>query len=161
MRNHRVGSGRAALVACGVVVALVAPAGSASARTTLHYYSKETSFAFLNAAGKEIHAPTAPGDRFTSTDVNYVGDHKKHAKKWTSTDHSICTIVNETDAVCDIQIAIGGSMLLSSNVKVSLGGDGAVNVPINGGTGRYRNAKGTLKSTQVDDSASDMTLTLK
>jgi hypothetical protein len=152
---------RAAFVAGGVALALVVPAGTVSAGTTLHYYSKEASFSFLNAAGKKISAPTGPGDKFTASDLNYAGDHKKHAKKWTSTDHSICTIVSETDAVCDIQIAIGGSMLLSSSVKVTLSGSGKVTVPVNGGTGRYKNARGVLKSVQVGQSASDMTIELR
>jgi hypothetical protein len=145
----------------GVAVALVLPAGPASASTTLHFYSKETSFAFLNAAGKTIDAPSGPGDRFTSTDVDYVGDHKKHAKKWTSTDHTLCTIVSETDALCDIQIAIRGSMLLSTNVMVDLGSSGRLTVPINAGTGAYKNARGALKSHQVSDKASDLTIVLR
>jgi hypothetical protein len=149
-----------ALLAAGVVAALVPPPAPAGAAAQLRYYSKETSFQFLNAAGKTISAPTGPGDKFTSTDANYRGDHRRHAKRYTSTGHSICTLVDGTTAVCDLQIAIGGSMVLSRHATVTLG-KRAVKVPVTGGTGRFGKARGSITIVKVSDKSSDMTIDLR
>jgi hypothetical protein len=94
--------------------------------------------------------------------VDYVGNHKHHAKQATASDHLRCTITgaagNSATAVCDAQIAIGGSMLLANHAKLTFGESNApIVVPINGGTGIYRHAHGTVISTSVGND-SDLTV---
>jgi hypothetical protein len=141
------------------------PAASATTRTTtLHFFQKNTSSTFLAPDGTPTQPPSATsppaiGERFVVTDNNYVGNHKKHAKTFTATDHLVCTITSAAGtATCDGQIAIGGSMLLAQNVTVNLAGASNV-VPINGGTGKYLHARGTATSVTVGDTEnSDFTV---
>jgi hypothetical protein len=149
----------------GAVLALAVFVPAASARTaTLHYFSKETSSTFVTPQGKPLGPNSAPavGDINDNTDVDYVGNHKQHAKQSTASDHLRCTITgsagNSATAICDAQIAIGGSMLLANHVKLTFSESNApIVVPINGGTGIYRHAHGTVISTSVGNN-SDLTV---
>lgn len=63
-------------------------------------------------------------------------------------------------ATCDGQIAIGGSMLLAENAKLTFSNSPTVVVPITGGTGKYRGAHGLVKSTSIGNTNnSDITIT--
>src|SRR4029077_20049166 len=52
---------------------------------------------------------------------------------------------------CSEQFAFGSAMLLATNVTVTFNGRTGT-IPINGGTGKYKNARGTLVSTPIADS---------
>jgi hypothetical protein len=161
------GSSRRSIGAVAVLAGLLSlglPAASASTKATLQFFQKNTSSTFLGADGNPTQPPSATtppvvGERFVVTDNDYLGNHKKHAKAFTATDHLACTITSATGmATCDGQIAIGGSMLLAQNVTLNLAGASSV-VPINGGTGKYLHARGTATSVTVGNTAnSDFTL---
>lgn len=147
------------------VLALAVVVPTASARTvTLHYFSKQTSSTFVTPQGKPLGPSSAPavGDINDNTDLDYVGNHKHHAKRSTASDHLRCTITgltgNSATATCDAQIAIGGSMLLANHTQLTFSESSApVVVSINGGTGIYRHAHGTVTSTSVGNN-SDLTI---
>lgn len=132
------------------LLTLAAMAPTASAKTvTLHIFSRQTSSTFVDAHGHAVppNAPPAVGDTFDNTGVDYAGNHKHHTTKPNGSDHLRCTITGMTDrgptALCNGQIAIGGSMLLANDDVLTLSNT-APPTPINGGTGIYRHAHGLL-----------------
>jgi hypothetical protein len=136
------------LAASLLTLAVMAPA--ATARTvTLHIFSRQTSSTFVDAHGHPVPPNTAPavGDIFDNTGVDYAGNHKHHAAKPNGSDHLRCTITGMTaagpTALCNGQVAIGGSMLLANDERLTLS-NSAPSTPINGGTGIYRHAHGLL-----------------
>ena len=67
-------------------------------------------------------------------------------------------------ATCNAQLAIGGSMLLATRVNVTFDfmGNAPTVVPINGGTGKYVGARGTVTSAGVGNSNnSDLTVRVR
>jgi len=140
-------------------IGLAAPPVSAagSATTTLHFYSVTQSLTATSATGQPV-GPTAlfsVGDHFDGTDLLYAGNHQRHAGGFSGSDHLACVVtVASTVAerqTCSEQFAIGSAMLLATNVTVTFNGRTGT-IPINGGTGRYKNARGTLVSTPIADS---------
>jgi hypothetical protein len=140
-------------------IGLVAPPVSAagSATTTLRFYSVMQSLTATSATGQPV-APTAlfpVGTRFDGTDLLYAGQHQRHAESFSGSDHLACVVtVASTVAdrqTCSEQFAIGSAMLLATNVTVTFNGRTG-SIPINGGTGRYKNARGTLVSTPIANS---------
>ena len=108
--------------------------------------------------GEPLTGVNAPSDAtentHTVTGVDYVGNHKRHAKRATASDHLRCTLTGLTadgaKAVCDGQIAIGGSMLLVNNESLTLpDSNGPLVFRINGGTGTYRHVHGKITATTV------------
>jgi hypothetical protein len=148
----------------GLAVPPVSAAGSAT--TTLRFYSVTQSLTATSATGQPV-GPTAlfsVGDHFDGTDLLYAGQHQRHAGSFSGSDHLQCVVtVASTVAdrqTCTEQFAFGSAMLLATNVKVTFNGR-AGSIPINGGTGRYKNARGTLVSTPIADSNNyDNTFTL-
>jgi len=134
------------LATCGTTMALSAM--PASARTiTLHFFSKQVYSSFTGPTGQPLGPTAAPalGDRFSFADDDYVGNHRHHARTPFASDHSDCTIVSAGTALCDGQLALGGSMLFANNFAVSTSSSsGPSKVPINGGTNQYRHAHGTV-----------------
>jgi hypothetical protein len=162
----------AATLVCALSVVAVLVATSASARTstiTFHFFEKAVSFKITDAAGNPItpgaNFTPAVGDVFVSTNLDYVGNHKHHAKKYTATDHVRCvfetapTATNPmATALCDGQIAIGGSMLLADQVTATLT-QTTTAAPINGGIGKYAGYHGTAKAVGIDNTNnSDFTI---
>jgi hypothetical protein len=153
-------------LACAATLALLV-ASSASAATTLHFFSKQVSSTLKGPDGQPLSPNATPtvGDSFDSTDLLYVGTHKHHAKTWIASDHLVCTFTALTGpmngaATCDGQIAIGGSMLLAENAKLIFSTSPTVVVPITGGTGKFRGARGQVKSTNIGNTNnSDITIT--
>jgi hypothetical protein len=148
-------------------VSLVVSAGPASAKTvTLHFFQKLTSSRYYAPDGKPVGPPgptnpPAVGERLNSTDSDYVGDHRHHAKRFSATDRLACTFVTASGlATCDGEIAIDGSMLLADDATLNLGQGGPIRTPLTGGTGIYQHAHGTSVSTGVPNTKdADFTLT--
>ena len=93
-----------------------------------------------------------------------MGNSKRHAKDWTASDHIDCAFTTQTVATCNAQLAIGGSMLLATRVNVTFDfmGNAPTVVPINGGTGEYVGARGTVTSAGVGNSNnSDLTVRVR
>jgi hypothetical protein len=143
-----------ALVIAGVATASASGKGST---ITLHFWQKSRP---VSPTGRPV-----VGDIFVSTDRDYVGNHRHHAKQWTATDHIRCVFQNlpstgPATALCDGQIAIGGSMLLAEHVTATIS-QTSTSVPITGGTGKYRGYHGTAKSTSVSQTANDFTIVVR
>jgi hypothetical protein len=161
-REHRArgAAGRVAPLVAGLM-ALVVVAPTAGAKTvTLHYFSKQTSSTFLTPQGQPLGSNSQPavGDINDVTDVDYVGNHKHHAKKANASDHLRCKITafsaSTVTGACDLQAAIGGSMVLANDQSVSFFPSAAPLVlPINGGTGIYRHARGKIIAKQLGNDA--------
>jgi hypothetical protein len=151
------------LAATALLATFAVAAGSAGASTKLRVFEKSTGFKVLDPSGKPF-TPTGPppvGSVFIGTDLIYVGNHKHHAKRYVGSDHIRCTITSATAGICEGQIALGGSMLLVEGQPIDLAASGT-SFTIDGGTGKYAHAKGTIVSKDVgttDDS--DMTITLR
>jgi hypothetical protein len=156
-------AGLLVLAVTALLAALAVAAGSASASTKLHLFEKSTGFAAFDPSGQPF-TPTGPppvGTVFTGTDLVYVGNHKHHAKRYVGSDHIRCTVAHGTIAMCDGQVAIGGSMLLVENQPLDVAQDGS-SFTISGGTGKYAHAKGTIVSKSFGTSDDqDMVITLR
>ena len=142
-----------------LAVAVLVPAASAKT-VTLHYFSKQTSNTILTPQGQPLAPNSQPsiGDINDETGVDYVGNHKHHAKRATASDHLRCTITSFASdggaATCDGQIAIGGSMLLANTAPLTFSATNAPTVvSINGGTGIYRHARGKIVVTSVGNNS--------
>jgi hypothetical protein len=138
-----------------LVLAVLVPAASAKT-ATMHLFSRETSATFVTPQGRPLPPNTPPtaGDVNDITGVDYAGNHKHHANTPRGSDHLRCTLTGLTTdgatAMCDGQIAIGGSMLLVNNDKLTLpDSNGPLAFRINGGTGTYRHAHGKITATTV------------
>jgi len=152
--RHKTPQPPAAVLAVALLtLAVMAPAASAKT-VTLHIFSRQTSSTFVDPQGHPVrpNTPPAVGDTFDNTGVDYAGTHKHHAAKPDGSDHLRCTITGMTatgaTALCNGQIAIGGSMLLANDEMLSLS-DAGPPTPINGGTGIYRHAHGLLTPTDI------------
>jgi hypothetical protein len=169
LRRNRLVAGGVALAlstiaGIGLVASPVRAAGTGT--TILHFFGVQESLTLTTATGQ----PAAPtdlfpvGDHYDGTDLLYVGQHQSHAPRFSASDHVACVItVASTVAerqTCSQQYAIGSAMLLATNVTLTFNGRTA-SIPINGGTGRYKNARGTLVSTPIGSSSdTDNTFTL-
>lgn len=118
---------------------------SAETAKTLHLFARALSSGVFQANGKPLGATAAPqpGDYLIGTDIDYLGDHKKHSKNPVGTDNAVCTFTTATTGICDEVIAVGGSLLLFDHVTVDFGMAKPVS-RITGGTGKFKGARGRL-----------------
>jgi hypothetical protein len=136
---------RIRILAIALVASLtVAPAAFAAKRKTetIRAFSKPVSFVYTSVDGTVTQgppdAPPKAGDVFEISSLDYVGNHKKHARKATMSDYLRCTFTEALEPDCFGYVAIGGSLLRFHGLDVI------------GGTGRYQGATGkTLKSEEV------------
>ena len=133
-------------------VLVLAPAASAAGKTeTLRFYSKTDKLTLVKADGTAVQpgpgVEPAPGDRLEIFASDYVGTHRKHAKRATGSEHVVCTFSTAPEPDCIAHVAIGGSMLIFK------GNPGTVTA----GTGIYRNATGRVVSAkEVGNDATDV-----
>lgn len=135
------------------LTAMALIAASASAKTiTLHYFFKQVSVKFTNAAGhpKNQNARPVAGDKGDEVGLGYVGNANHHAKRWTASFHLKCVFRSSTRATCDGQVAVGGSMLLLNGIRFNPHG-GSERLTINGGTGAFYRAHGTLTGVNLSN----------
>ena len=149
----------------GVALATMAMlAATASAKTiTLHYFFTKGSVTLTDSAGhpQNPHKRPVAGDFGDEIGLAYPGNHRHHAKRWTASYHLRCVFTSSKRATCDGQIAIGGSMLLANGAHPNLGGN-IGGLTINGGTGAFRRAQGTLTSVSPGNNKnSDITIRLR
>jgi hypothetical protein len=149
----------------GVALATMAVVGApASAETiTLHYFFKQVRVRLTDAAG-HVQNPrkrAVAGDLGDQVGLAYVGNHSAHAKRWTASYHLRCVFRRSPRETCDAQIAVGGSMLLANGIHPNLR-DNLNRVMINGGTGVFQRAHGTLTSVNIGNTNnSDITVQVK
>jgi hypothetical protein len=134
----------AAILAVSAAVAIPALAMDESQRNatagktqTLRLFSKPASITLTTTDGTVIRKPPypepKPGDVLDVNSLDYVGNHRHHAKRWSISDHVRCVFgTGEPD--CESQVAIGGSLLIFQGNPGTL---------ING-TGRYQGATGRV-----------------
>ena len=135
-----------ALAAVAVAALAVSSAGAAGAgpkTQTLRFFDKPTSITLTEADGKVIDNPPypepKPGDVLNVYSVDFAGNHRHHAKRWTASSHVRC-VFGAGAPDCESQTAVGGSLLLFS------GNPGTLTA----GTGRYAGATGrVLKNNEV------------
>ncbi len=154
----------------GLALAVGVCSGSASASNsgqTLHFFETSTTSTWTNASGQQIPGgpsqsnPPSPGDQNELTHLDFVGNHTHHAKHWTASDHVLCVINSQGNAVCQAQLALDGSMVLG---KGTLNGSSSTQtLTVTGGTGTF---PGVVSGTIVDAAYSpksndtDLTITL-
>lgn len=148
----------ALLTACAAVCfALVwSPAQAAEGRTvTLRYFVKEVATTMVKADGTVISHPPYPqpdaGDTLQINSVDYKGNHRRHARRWTASQTQRCVFVAQGDAKCQIMVAIGGSLLFF---------DGTPSKVVNG-TGRFQGASGRVLSFKEAKGGGDVTARIR
>jgi hypothetical protein len=138
-------------LAAACALALWPVAGQAASHTqTLRLFDKPVSIKVTHADGTVVdHAPypePKAGDTLDVNSLDYRGDHRHHAKRWTASTHLRC-VFGTGAPTCESHVAIGGSLL------VFTGDPGTVS----NGTGIYQGATGrVLSSKEVGDNASDV-----
>jgi hypothetical protein len=133
-----------AVLAAFALALLAWPAASEAARKTetISAISKVVSFTYTSVDGTVTQGPPAgepkPGDVFEIDSLDFVGNHKRHAKRATMSDYLRCTFLANGEPDCFGYTAIGGSLLRFHGMDVI------------GGTGRYHGATGkVLKNKEV------------
>ena len=144
-----------ALISVCAFAAVAAIPATASKKVTLKYFSKVESATVTDANGAPLTGEPTVGSHLEVTDRNYLGNHKKHERKYSSTDHLVCTFTGPNTALCDGQFAIGGSMLLVQHQNITFK-DAGLTVAITGGTGKFKGMKGTVVSTNIGDNSDDV-----
>ena len=152
------------VAACLASMAVVAAPASAKT-TTLHFFEKTVSFTITDANGNPVSMNQQPaaGDRFVIINNEYTGNHKHHSKKPTATVHISCVVGSSGSALCNGEAAMGSSMVLADWFTINLSSNGANNVTITGGTGKFAHAHGHIVSTPVggpNSNNSDTTVTV-
>ena len=146
------------LLALAVLATLLATIGASLARAdgapekasaaarktqTLHYFSKDVSVTVTHADGTVVRKPpfpdAEPGDVVEVNSLDYVGNHRHHARRWTASHHLRCEF-ETAEPDCVSYVAIGGSLLIFEGFPGTL----------TDGTGRYQGATGrVLKNKDV------------
>jgi hypothetical protein len=147
MLNHPL---RTAIVTAALVLI---PAASASAKTeTLRFFSKVDKVTLTHADGTVDDNPTGPpvaGDRIDVFSSDFAGDHTKHAKKSTASEHVVCTFGSSPEPECIAHVALGGSLLIfNGNTLI-------------GGSGKYLNATGKVISNKTVGDSNDSDIVAK
>ena len=157
-------SARLKVLALGTLVTLLVMVGGSFARAdggpkttsaaaskaqTLRFFSKDVSMRVTTADGTVIRRPpypeAKPGDVLEVNSLNYAGNHRDHAARWSASQHLRCVFpTGEPD--CEGQVAIGGSLLIFRGYPGTL-----VN-----GTGRYQGATGRVISNRQVRGGSDV-----
>ena len=99
--------------------------------------------------------PPAVGATLFATDNAYSGTAQHHAANWTGSAFLYCTVTkvvnpsSNVQATCDGVLALGGSMVTSISTQNLASSAPTIVYPIDAGTGKYLNARGTVKTTTV------------
>ena len=149
----------AALVAACATIMAVGASAAAAKTVTLHFFSKQVYTRISDASGHPVAPNAAPavGDRLSFASDDYTGNHKRHAKQATASDHIVCTLTSNSTALCDGTIAVDGSLILGDDFVLNFNSNAATTVTITGGTGVYRHAHGTVIAKSVGNN-SDLTI---
>jgi hypothetical protein len=146
-----------AVVAVAVVALAVSSAGAAgggSKTQTLRFFDKPTSITLTTSDGKVIDKPpypeAKPGDVLDVYSLDFAGNHRHHAKRWSMSGHVHCVFgTGEPD--CLGHTAVGGSLLIFS------GNPGTLTA----GTGRYAGATGRVLKNKEVEGGSDVVARIK
>jgi hypothetical protein len=130
----------------------VSPAGAADGphkTQTLRFFDEPTSTTVTTADGKVIDKPPYPdpkaGDVLDVYSLDFVGNHRHHAKHWSASAHLRC-VFGDGPPDCVSHTAMGGSLLI-------FGGNPGTLIA---GTGRYAGATGRVLSNHEVEGGSDI-----
>jgi hypothetical protein len=147
MLNHPF---RTALIAAALTIV---PAASASAKTeTMRFFSKVDKLQLTHADGTVVDNPTAPpvaGDRLDIYSSDFAGNHKRHEKKPSASEHAVCIFGTGPEPDCTSHVAIGGSLLIFDDDTLI------------GGSGKYLNATGKVLSNKTVGDSNDSDVVAK
>ncbi|MGE0025842.1 MAG: hypothetical protein AB7O78_18205 [Thermoleophilia bacterium] len=135
--------------ACGAAALLPAAGDAAGGKTqTLRFFDKVVSTTLTAPDGTVVHREPAAGDTLDVVSLEYPGNHVKHAKKATGTNHLRCVFpATPGPPDCISHVAFGGSMLVFE------GFPGTLVL----GTGTYLGATGrVIRNTDVGNNNSDV-----
>jgi hypothetical protein len=132
----------------------IAPAAFAKRKTeTIRAFSKPVSFVYTSVDGTVTEGPPAArpqaGDMFEISSLDFVGNHKKHAKKATMSDYLRCTFTAALEPDCFGYTAVAGSMLRFHGFDII------------GGTGRYQGATGKVILNREVEGGSDFVVRVR
>jgi hypothetical protein len=147
-----IGASACAGLVCSNANATSAPPGRAAVPTKT--FNRFSVFEWQQSAnpttGKAISNvdDVRPGDTVEFADLEYSGTAKSHATSLVGSDHGLCTVNAHGVPVCEIEVAVGGSLLLA---RGDLGDDPTTNVDLYGGTGAFAGVKGgSVKVTELN-----------
>jgi hypothetical protein len=137
----------AGALAMAATAAVVTPAVAGQSQTkTLRFFDKAGDFRLTSADGTvKQPGPPAAGDILDVSGTLYRGNHTRHARKASGTDHTRCVFTGPESGSCQGEVAIGGSLIL---VKSDLGGNPFT---VYWGTGRFKGITGTGTTTTIGD----------
>jgi hypothetical protein len=145
----RIRCAAASIAACAAIGAVGASAVAAKT-VTWHFFSKRVYTRFSDASGRQLSPNFVPavGDRVSFAGNDYSGDHNHHGKKATASDETVCTITSSSALLCDGIFAIGSSMIIADDYVLHFPSKKkkTLTIKINGGTGRYQGARGTVSA---------------
>jgi hypothetical protein len=132
-------------VAAGLcALALWPGAGQAAGKTeTLRIFDKPVSMTLTHADGTVVRQAPFPeakaGDVLDVYALDFVGDHRRHEKHASMSEHLRCTFASAGPPDCEGHVAVGGSLLIFRGDKLVAG------------TGRYAHATGRVISNKIVD----------
>jgi hypothetical protein len=151
-RKHalRIAFSAAAALLC--TAALWPTAGQAAGKIqTLRFFSKEVSITLTTSSGKVLHGQPLPdprpGDVLDVFSLDFRGNHRHHAARFTASDHLRCVFAAAGEPDCTSHVAIGGSLLIiDGNPGTVVGGTGRFRAPPAAWSRRRRSAAARTSS---------------
>jgi hypothetical protein len=148
MLNHTL---RTAAVVAAVALVPTASASAAGKTETLRFFSQTEKLVLTHADGTVVDKAPLPeavaGDTLDIYAVDYEGNHARHAKRATGSEHVVCTFTSASpEPDCISHVALGGSLLIFRGFPGTL----------IGGAGRYLGATGRVISNKEVDGGSDV-----
>jgi hypothetical protein len=143
IRRRRLVAGALAIAATAAV-ATPALAGQPETKT-LRFFERATDFSLTTADGTPKQGPPAAGDILDVAGVLYRGDHRRHARTPSGTDHTRCVFTGPDSGTCQGEVALGGSLIL---VRSDLGGNPFT---VWWGTGRFKGITGTGSTRSIGE----------
>lgn len=138
-----------AAVSAAAVIPAIASAGGGGKTQTLRFYDKAQSLILTRADGTVISHPPYPeaaaGDRLDIFALDFAGDHKRHAARYSASNHVQC-VFGSGEPTCVSHVAIGDSMLIFEDDPGT----------VVGGTGRFFGATGRVLSSKEVPGGSDV-----
>lgn len=152
---------RTLLVSGVAAMALGVGAGTASAATnTLHFFGVGVRFQFMTPEGRVLGPNDLPvaGDKVIAEARLFAGNHLSHSSTQTGVAHLFCTFTNDegvASCMAVVKVADMGT-LTGSDVTVDFAVEGALIIPLDGGTGAFAGTNaGSVKVERINDSNFD------
>ncbi len=142
------------LLLAAVALALCPASAIAAKKTeTIRVFSKPISFTYTAVDGTVTQGPPdaqpRAGDVFEIDSLDFVGNHKRHAKKAAYSDYLRCEFTASLEPDCFGWSAIGGSLLRFHGNELI------------GGTGRYQGATGKVLKNKEVEGGSDIVVRVR